>query len=91
MKVNFEELEKKYGSEFVNELKKDIELREEHGDEWKLEVIRKREYTDQLMLVTRIDAIIYDVTPYRLKEKRHIFYRECEKAIQLMNEMRGKK
>lgn len=87
MKVNFEELEQKYGSEFVTELKKDIEFRELSGDKWKLEVVRIGKYTDRYMLATNFDVVIYDVYPNRLRSKRIIGYTECKKALQLMQEM----
>ena len=93
MKVNYEELEQKYGAELVDVLKKDIAHAEHMGWEWKVEVISSDEFITTIALVSRFDVYLYDIYGGERKALRRqvISYWIAKKSLQLMNEMREKK
>jgi len=86
--VNFAELEEKYGKELAERIRREIEICEENGYLYSLEVVSGW-VVDKIFLSTYIDTIIFraDKEKKVFIDKYRISRDDFDKAIEMMDRL----
>jgi hypothetical protein len=85
--IDFEEVEKQFGSELVKKLQHLVSFFNKKGWAWKLEVIKENSYFTEVALATNATVNIYEIELSRkgIASESSVGYQQCEKALKLMN------
>ena len=67
MEFNYYMFVEKYGREFADEVKDDIDFANEKGDKWSLEILDENSNLDVLGFITKNYVIFYEVSKKRKK------------------------
>jgi hypothetical protein len=85
--IDFEEVEKQFGSELVKKLQHLVSFYNEKGWEWRLEIIEENKHFVELALSSRASVDIYEILLSQkiISSESHVGYLQCKKALELMN------